>query len=140
MLRILMHNSVFDQTCPNLYQYLDVNKSCCITHFCHTADCWVVFCRNSAEFILNSSNIHQRKLFPQKHFGRNGISMGWTEKRPHSTLFWYVRLTHQLDPSACHSRQYNEAVARLGSLKKHQQSNGPPGTARGSLIWPRGPA
>lgn len=57
------------------------------------------------------------------------------KKRPLSALFWYVRLTHQLFPSACHSRQHNEPVARLGSLKNHQQSNGPPGTARGSLIW-----
>lgn len=47
-------------------------------------------------------------------------------------------LVCEINPSAfpiCPSRQYNEPVAILGSLKSHQQSNGPPGTARGSLIW-----
>lgn len=47
-----------------------------------------------------------------------------TEKRPSP-----LRLTHQLFLSACHSRQYNEPVAILGSLKNHQQSNGPLGAA-----------
>lgn len=51
---------------------------------------------------------------------RNGITMRWTgeKKRPLSNLFWYVRLTHQLFPSARHSRRYNESVAQTGVIKK----------------------
>lgn len=90
-----------------------------------TADSLVVF----------SCSIYSRFRQHQKKCQKWDLNEVNRKKSPLSTLFWYVRLTHQLFPSARHSRQYNEPLARLGSLKNHQQSNGPPGTARGSLIW-----
>lgn len=88
-----------------------------------TADSGVVFCSSIY------SNI-KREGFPWSASPEMGSQWAGLKRRALSSLFWYVRLTHQPFPSACHSWQHNEPVARLGSLKKHQQSSGPPGTAR----------
>ena len=39
-------------------------------------------------------------------------------KDPSPLLFWYVTLTHELLPSARHSRRHNEAVGQTGVIKK----------------------
>lgn len=53
----------------------------------------------------------QKKQFPPEALWQEQDLNEMNNKSPLSSLFWFVRLTHQLFPSACHSREYNEPRA-----------------------------